>query len=151
MCTQPPAHCSITESLFENPKCHIPEKPFGFTPDAAPAHDCGRVALRVFVSDLTAVVVSADDQLPLAGGFVRDIESEDSAVDFEIHLLVRESVVEPPTSHRMESELRIASVFDSDLFEVFQNVVGIPFRPDAVSGLRDLRSTLWLFVPREEF
>src|ERR1051325_5385198 len=130
----------MSESFFENPQCHISEKPFGFAPDATPAHEGGRVALRVFVADLTTVVVSADDQLALAGGLVGDIEWEDSAVHFEIHLLVRESVVESPTSYRVESVLGVAAFFDSDFCEVLKNVVGVPLHPDAVLRFRRSRS-----------
>src|ERR1043166_332753 len=110
---QPPARCLMSESFFENTKCHIPEKEFRFAPDATPAHDSCRVTLCVFVSDLSAVIVSADDQLTLASGFIGDIEPEDSAIDFEIHFFVWESVVESPTSYRVESVLGVAAFFDS--------------------------------------
>ena len=130
----------MSESFFENSQCHIPEKPFGFAPDAAPAHDCGRVALGVFVSDLSAVVVAADDQLALAGGFIGDIESEDSAVHFEIHFLVWESVVESPASYRVESVFRIAPISDADFLKILQDILGIPFGSDAVLNFRCSRS-----------
>src|SRR5258707_9203386 len=90
--------------------------------------------------------MSTDDQLTLAGGFVGDIESEDSAIHFEIHFLVWESVVESPASYWMESVLSIASVLNSDLFEAFRNVVRIPLCPDAVPRFRRSRSASG-FVP----
>ena len=139
MC-QPPACCLISESFFENSQCHISEKPFWFAPNATPAHDGGRIALGMFVSDLSAVVVPADDQPSLAGGLVGDIEGEDSAVHFEIHLLVWESVVESPASYGVESVFGIARVFDSDFFEVLKNVVSVPLDPDAVPRFRRSRS-----------
>ena len=130
----------IPESFFENPQCHISEKPFRFTPKAAPAHECCRVTLRVFVSDLSAVVVSADDQLPLASGFVGDIEWEDSPIHFEVHPLFRESVVESPAPDRVKPVLNNASVFDSDFLKILQDIIRIPFGYDAIPNFRCSRS-----------
>jgi len=130
----------MPESFFENPQCHIPEQEFRFTPDAAPAHDGGRIALGVFVADLSAVVVAAEDQLALASGFVGDIKPEDAAVDFEIHLLVRERVVEPPAPDRMKAVLHDAKVFDADLLKILQDILRIPFGSDAVLNFRCSRS-----------
>ena len=130
----------MSESFFENSQCHISEKPFGFAPDAAPAHECCRVTLRVFVSDLSAVVVPTGDQLPLASGFIGDIEWEDSPIHFEVHLLVWESVVESPAPDRMKPVLNNASVFDSDFLKILQDIIWIPFGSDAVLNFRCSRS-----------
>ena len=84
--------------------------------------------------------MSTDDQLTLAGGFVGDIESEDSPIHFEIHLLVWESVVESPAPDRMKPVLHNASVFDSDFLKILQDIIRIPFGDDAIPNFRCSRS-----------